>query len=95
MSLLGAGQILSNAGPLAERNLRSGIAYPWHMSSSRSAAEIAEQAGIDLALSLDNLRLSYDERARRHQTALDLALALEEAGKALRERSAGAARQAG
>ncbi len=41
------------------------------------AIDIAGHAGIDLALTDDNLRLSYEQRALQHQAALDLALTLE------------------
>ena len=60
-----------------------------------SAIDIAAQAGIDLALTDDNLRLSYEQRARQHQAALNLALTIERAGQQLRERSAGASAAAG
>jgi hypothetical protein len=36
--------------------------------------EIAGRTGIDLGLLEDNLRLTYDQRAPQHQSALDLAL---------------------
>ena len=58
------------------------------MPESSSAAEIAKRAGIDLALTEDNLRLSFEQRALQHQAALDLALEIERAGQRLRERSA-------
>jgi len=50
--------------------------------------DIAAQAGIDLGLIEDNLRLSYEERVLQHQDALNLALAIEQAGKQWRERLA-------
>ncbi|HMM58352.1 MAG TPA: hypothetical protein PKD77_12300 [Rudaea sp.] len=50
--------------------------------------EAARRAGIDLALVEENLRLSFEERALQHQSALDLALEIERAGRQLRERSA-------
>ncbi len=50
--------------------------------------DIAAQAGIDLGLIADNLRLSYEERVLQHQDALNLALAIEQAGRKLRERPA-------
>jgi hypothetical protein len=53
-----------------------------------TAVDIALRAGIDLALTNDNLRLSFDQRALQHQDALDLALKIERAGQRLRERSA-------
>jgi len=55
-----------------------------------SAVDIAERAGIDLGLTEDNLRLSFEQRALQHQAALDLALEIERAGRKLRERSANA-----
>ncbi len=57
------------------------------MSDHPNAAEIAVRAGIDLALTEDNLRLSFEQRALHHQAALDLALEIERAGQRLRERS--------
>jgi hypothetical protein len=55
-----------------------------------SAVDIAERAGIDLSLTEDNLRLSFEQRALQHQAALNLALEIERAGRELRERSASA-----
>ncbi|KAF1713244.1 hypothetical protein CSC71_08840 [Pseudoxanthomonas sangjuensis] len=48
----------------------------------------ALRAGIDIGLLEDNLRLTYEQRALQHQDALDLALALERAGRDLHERPA-------
>ena len=62
--------------------------YPSGMADPTHPFEIATQAGIDLGLIEDNLRLSYEERVLQHQDALNLALAIEQAGKQLRERSA-------
>ena len=50
--------------------------------------DIATQAGIDLGLIEDNLRLSYEERVLQHQDALNLALAMEQAGRERRKRLA-------
>lgn len=55
--------------------------------STQSAAELAEAFGIDLSLGRENLRLTYTQRALQHQEALNLALAMEEAGRKLRERT--------
>ncbi len=60
-----------------------------------SAIDEAIRAGIDLALTEDNLRLSFEQRALQHQAALDLALEIERAGLRLRRRSAGDSRAAG
>jgi hypothetical protein len=49
-----------------------------------SAIEEAEAFGLDLSLNRESLRLSYEERAIRHQAALDLALEIERAGQKLR-----------
>ena len=56
------------------------------------ALEAARRAGIDLALLDSNLALSYEERALRHESALELVLALREAGAAY-EKSTSAARE--
>ena len=50
-----------------------------------SAIEDAQQAGFDLSLVDESLRCSYEERARQHQAALDLALELEKIGQQLRD----------
>jgi hypothetical protein len=60
-----------------------------------SARTEALRAGIDLGLLEDNLRLSHQQRALQHQDALNLALALERAGRNLHERSATPAATAG
>lgn len=65
------------------------------MSTLSAAIEIAARAGIDLALIDDNLRLSFEQRAWQHQSALDLALEVERAGQRLRERSAETAAASG
>ena len=57
------------------------------MAAPTTDIQIAERAGIDLGLLEDNLRLNYDQRAMQHQSALDLALEIERAGRRLRERS--------
>jgi len=46
------------------------------------ALEEARRAGIDLDLLDSNLALTPEERALRHESALELALALKEAGAA-------------
>ena len=55
------------------------------MNAKDPAIEAAAQAGIDISLIDASLRLSYEERALRHQSALHLMLEFERAGKALRE----------
>lgn len=50
-----------------------------------SAIEDAELAGFDLSLVDESLRCSYEERARQHQSALELALELESIGQRLRD----------
>ena len=52
------------------------------MEQTDPALEEARQAGIDLDLLDSNLALTYEERALRHQSALQLALMLREAGAA-------------
>ena len=59
------------------------------------AIEDALRAGIDIGLLEDNMRLSHEQRALQHQDALDLALALLRAGRALHERPATPAASAG
>lgn len=61
------------------------------MAEPSQAVAIAIQAGIDVSLIDDNLRLSPEDRLRQHQDALNLAMALERAGQELRERSAASA----
>jgi len=58
-----------------------------------AALEAAQRAGIDLDLLDSNLALSYEERALRHESALELVLALREAGAAY-EKSTSAAPEA-
>ena len=57
-----------------------------HSMAKSEAMEIAARAGIDLGLIDDNLRLTHEQRALKHQAALDLALEVERAGQRLRER---------
>ena len=47
----------------------------------------AKRLGIDLSLVRENLLVSYDERARRHEDALVLAMQLKRAGETLRAQS--------
>jgi hypothetical protein len=49
-----------------------------------NAIQAAEQAGIDLSLIEESLRLTPEQRALQHQSALDMALQLEEAYRASR-----------
>jgi hypothetical protein len=51
------------------------------------AQRTAELAGFDLSLIDESLRISPEQRVLQHQQALDLALQLEMAGKAIRERT--------
>jgi hypothetical protein len=50
-----------------------------------TAIEAAELAGIDLSLVEENLRLTPEQRALQHDSALELALAMEAAGRKLRD----------
>ena len=52
------------------------------MESIDQALEDARKAGIDLDLLDSNLALSYEQRVLRHESALELMLALREAGSA-------------
>lgn len=52
------------------------------MNPEEQALEEARRAGIDLSLLDSNLALSYEQRALRHESALELVLALREAGAA-------------
>jgi hypothetical protein len=49
-----------------------------------NATEAAERAGIDLSLIEENLRLTPEQRALQHDSALELALLMEAAGQRLR-----------
>ena len=51
-----------------------------------TATDEAAQAGFDTSLIDDNLACTYEQRALQHQSALNLALELEEIGRRLRER---------
>lgn len=57
------------------------------MNQSAAAIREAERMGVDLSLVRENLLASYDERARRHEDALTLALELQKIGQALRAES--------
>lgn len=50
-----------------------------------NAIDAAEQAGFDMSLIDESLRLTYEQRALQHQEALNLAFALEAAGRQLRD----------
>ena len=50
-------------------------------------AQQAEHAGFDLSLVEESLRLSPEQRLLQHQAALELVLAMEQAGRELRERT--------
>jgi hypothetical protein len=52
------------------------------MEQPDNALEEARRAGIDLDLLDSNLALTYEQRALRHDSALELVLALREAGAA-------------
>ncbi len=51
------------------------------MSTPSDAIEEARRAGLDLDLLESNLALAPEERVLRHESALELVLALKEAGK--------------
>lgn len=55
--------------------------------ANRSACAEAELSGIDLSLLDEGLRLNPEQRALRHQAALDLMLEMRRAGQELRERT--------
>jgi hypothetical protein len=59
------------------------------MNPNDQALEEARRAGIDLDLMESNLSLTYEQRVLRHESALELVLALREAG-AVYEKSASA-----
>ena len=50
-------------------------------------AQQAQEAGIDLSLLEESLRLTPEQRLLRHQAALELVLAVEKAGMEMRERA--------
>ena len=50
-----------------------------------TAIETAERAGIDLSLIDESLRLTPEQRALQHDSALDLVLQMESAGRQLRD----------
>lgn len=50
-------------------------------AEKNAAIEEARRAGIDLSLIASKLACSYEERALRHESALELVMALQEAGK--------------
>jgi hypothetical protein len=50
-------------------------------------AQQAEEAGFDLSLVDESLRLTPEQRLLQHQAALELVLAMERAGMELRERT--------
>lgn len=62
------------------------------MESPDQALEAARKAGIDLDLLDSNLALTYEQRVLRHESALELVLALREAGSAY-EKSASSNRE--
>jgi hypothetical protein len=55
------------------------------MAGRKSAVERAVEAGFDISLIETSLGYSYDQRALQHQTALELALEMEHAGRKLRD----------
>jgi hypothetical protein len=56
------------------------------MSRPLDPIEEAERAGFDLSLIDESLSYSYEQRARHHQAALNLALEMENAGRQIRDR---------
>jgi hypothetical protein len=65
---------------------RYAFAVPLLTRQPMNAIREAERAGFDLSLVEESLRCSPEQRALQHQEALNLALALEQAGKQLRDR---------
>ncbi len=55
------------------------------MNPADDAIEEARRAGLDLDLLESNLALAPEERALRHESALELVLALKEAGRVREE----------
>jgi hypothetical protein len=47
----------------------------------------AEEAGFDLSLVEESLRLSPEQRLLQHQKSLELVVAMEQAGREMRERT--------
>ena len=76
-------------GPSGEHDARaamdSGCVCP---PEAGAAWRAAAEAGVDMSLLQDSLRLTPWQRLRENERALALALALEAAGEQLRERSA-------
>ena len=50
-----------------------------------TAVETAKLAGIDISLIEENLRLTPEQRALQHDGALEVVLAMEAAGRKLRD----------
>jgi hypothetical protein len=57
------------------------------MKPYRDPVVEAYTPGVDRTLLRENLKLSFEERARKHSHALAMALELRRAGKAMRERN--------
>jgi hypothetical protein len=57
------------------------------MDNPAQALDDARRAGIDLDLLDSNLALTYEQRVQRHESALELMLALRDAGAAAHEKS--------
>lgn len=57
--------------------------YRMHMTPIQKA----EEAGFDLSLVDESLRLSPEQRLVQHQKSLELVLAMEQGGRELRERT--------
>jgi len=80
--------VLSGAFFLANTSfgmLRPNMSAP--QAIDMTAAQEAEQAGFDLSLVAESLRISHEQRALQHQRALELALELEKIGQQLRDRA--------
>jgi hypothetical protein len=60
-------------------------------AQAQAAIREAERAGLDLSLVDSNLRLSPEDRLRRHDAALAFKLALRAAGEAMYAQAARAA----
>ena len=59
---------------------RPALANSSDMEQPNQALEVARRAGIDLDLLESNLALTYEQRVLRHESALELMLALKETG---------------
>ena len=81
-AVLLASVVRMNSGQTRQSTLRGPRAAPSSSAMSHVRDPIAEaaSAGIDLSLLDSNLALSFEERLLRHDSALEFATALREAG---------------